>query len=131
MITEYSIAANIKAITEAIEMPVSIDEPSGLMTKLDKLVYIKATSSQTVADAKKHQRDFELKKMKELMNDGYFKTLGSASERNSFLKASCGNVEALYDHAERLDKAVSYAIEGVRTMISLLKTEIEVSRFGS
>lgn len=128
--TIESIEKQTQQIAKIIE--VSIGEggdvmPELMVKKLSALVNISANSAEVVRQAKQLWRNAQHEKIKQLTEDQDADLLKAlpASTLNELVRSSSGRYEALYDYCERLDKRVSYAIDALRTLISLHKSEIE------
>lgn len=124
---EEKIKSNIEAIRKVMEMEVEDGDVHGMLHKLSGLVGISGLSAESVARAKAEYRECQMTVIEGIMEDPEQVKGLSASMTNDYVKAKCGRVEALYDYAERTDKKLSYAIEAVRSMISLYKSELENS----
>ena len=128
METENKLRDNAKVIRAAIELPVPPEDIDGLMGKLNQLINLKGLAANNTASAKAHWRQHQLLAMEGFIEDPLHKLM-SASERTSYIQAKCGNSESLFMLCEAQNKGISYAIEGLRTMISCLKTELEQSKY--
>lgn len=115
---------NSQQIINVIELEISTDDIGGMMDKLNRLVNISGLSAKNVSYAKEKWRSHQVEAIRQ-----HTEQVGNlpASTFNELIKAYCGKYESLFDLAERTDKRLSYAIEGLRSMISLYKTELEHS----
>lgn len=83
------IKANCKLVDEAIEETISIDDPTGCLEKLDKLIVISAMAVRNRANAKQHLRECVLVAIEGVMGTEYQQGL-PASTLNSYIQAKCG-----------------------------------------
>lgn len=123
---------NCDAVRKVIEQEVLQEDPDSLVGKLHDLVNIKGLSANNLANARiLWSEALEFFYTVQMNEDGTLPKSIQATVLKELVKAKAGKFESLYEYAERLDKGVSYAIEGLRTMISLYKTELEESRKGN
>lgn len=113
-----------KSIRMIIDREVDILNIEGLMQKLSDLMNISGLSAEIVPEAKLAYRTAQERVITDLMENP---VQLSASATNELIKARTGTEEAFHDYVVLLDKRISYSIEGLRTMISLRKLEIENS----
>ena len=113
-----------KSVRMTIEREVSILDIEGLLKKLDDLINISGLSSEIVPEAKLAYRTAQERVINDLMENPVEL---SASATNDLIKARTGKEEAFHEYVVLLDKRVSYSQDGLRTMISLRKCEIENS----
>jgi hypothetical protein len=110
------------AIRAAIELEVDKDDLDGLQGKLLRLVNLIGLSSEIKARAITDLKTAELlayaKYKSEKLQPSLFKTVieGETAEHKGKLEL-----------ADRLNAGIAHAIEGLRTIISLKKTEMEKS----
>ena len=115
------IEANIERIVAEIELDITVDDPAGMLNKLNRLVSISALGATSYAEARELYRQAQ--------EDVIRRFIASrpdlpASTLNDFIKAKTGKYEALQLKCERLDNKIGYALDALRTMISLYKEEL-------
>jgi len=118
------IKEHCKAVKELIDKPIDPENRDELVGKLNDLIAISGLSASNMANAKLEWRKAQEVIIEGLMTDPVNL---SASLTNDYVKSRCGMYEAAHEMADRLDKKLGGAIEGLRTLISLHKTEIENS----
>lgn len=106
----------VKTIKAAIELEVTADDLEGLQGKLLRCINLFALSSEMCARATVDLRNAELKVLK---------AEGSGSGITTKLKAMTGEEQGKQELADRLNAGLTHTIEGLRTMISLKKSEFE------
>lgn len=117
---------NIKDKAKSIRMvlgrEVDILNVESLMQKLNDLINISGLSAEIVPHSKLEYRNAQERVILDLMENPVEL---SASTTNDLIKSRTGKEESFYDYCLLLDKRLSYSIDGLRTMISLRKCEIE------
>lgn len=121
---EESLKINCKAVRSVIEIENISGDLVGLTEKLSKLVNISGLAAANVASALLLWRKAQAT-MIESLADNQLKL--STSLLAELIKAKCGRYEALHKMCERLDNKVGYSIEGMRSIISLHKSELQNS----
>lgn len=106
----------VKAIKDAIELEVASEDLEGLQGKLLRCINLFALSSEMCARATVDLRNAELKVLQEH---------GTGTGASMRLKAMTGDEQGRMELADRLNAGLTHTIEGLRTMISLKKTEYE------
>jgi len=124
MDTEQKLRKNCQKVREILQIPVVDGDRDGIIGKLNDLVQISGLTSNNVAASKALYRQAQLTVIEGLWD---VKTPLPASTLNEYIKAKTGNLESLYELCDRQDKRVSYAIDAMRTMISLYKEELSNS----
>lgn len=124
--TEQTIDRDCKAIAAVLDMPVSNDDPAGLAEKLHKLINVCSLSANNVARARAHWMEAKTFAIENAITDGELNKL-PASVLTELVKSKAGRAESFYVLAERTDTRIGYAIDGMRTLISLYKSELENS----
>jgi hypothetical protein len=94
--------------------------------KLLKVSQSSGLAAECKSEAKRLLRAKEVEVLIEIM-DGAPNT--PASIKTAVLKAKCGNEEALYEYAGRINAFISHNIESLRSVISLYKSEMEHSKY--
>lgn len=121
--TEETIARDCAAIAAVLEMEVSNDDPAGLAEKLHKLINICSLSATNVSRARAHWMEAKTFIIESVVTDTEMNKL-PASVLTELVKAKAGRAESLYQLAERHDNKLGYAIEGMRSLVSLYKAEL-------
>lgn len=121
MITYDSIKINCTAIRTAIE-EVTHGDINKVVNKLLKLVNISGLSAENVGNAKEYYREAQLLQMNNVLDD---KPEFGQAMMSEFVKAKCGQAEGLLDEAKYLQNSLGNSIDGLRTVISLHKSEME------
>lgn len=106
----------VKAIKGAIELDVTPEDLDGLQGKLLRCINLFALSSEMCARATVDLRNAELKVLQEH---------GTGTGASMRIKAMTGEEQGRLELADRLNAGLTHTIEGLRTMISLKKTEYE------
>ncbi len=113
-----------KSIRLVIDREVDILNIESLLQKLNDLINISGLSAEIVPSAKLEYRNAQEVVIRDLMENP---TNLPASTTNELIKARTGKEESFWEYTALLDKRLSYSIDGLRTMISLRKCEIENS----
>ena len=114
---------NLNFLRSEMDKSVSSDDTVGMVDKLEKLVSLVGLSAECVAASEK-----ELKKKNLIVlleSDGLNL---SPSVLIKYMDAQCADELAVYKYAERLNAGLSHAMDGLRTIISLHKEEMNKSR---
>lgn len=117
---QKSFTEKIKALRDAIESHVDHDNVDGLTFKINLLINLIGLSAELKARAIKDLKDGELiafaKYRGEKLSPNMMKIVieGETSEERAKLEL-----------ADRLNAGLAHAIDGLRTIISLRKTEME------
>ena len=129
------LATKMNSIREALDAPVSYDQETGEATqanidlvqdKLIKLSSLLGLSAECMAQARKELRNKELEVLAEIQSQ-ISKT--PASIVGKLLSAKTGQEESVLLYADRLNSALVHSIDGLRTIISKYKSELEQSKF--
>lgn len=121
--TEQIIDRDCKAIAAVLDMPVSNDDPAGLAEKLHKLINVCSLSAYTVSRARAHWMEAKTFAIENAVTDSEMSKL-PASVLTELVKSKAGRAESFYQLAERHDNKLGYAIEGMRSLVSLYKAEL-------
>lgn len=112
----------IKAIRDAIEVHVDDDNVEGLVHKLNALSSLIGLSAETKAIAIKDLRTAELiayaKHESKKLQPSVLKIV---------IEGETADEKARLEMADRLNAGIVHCMEGIRTIISLRKTEMEKS----
>lgn len=123
--TPYGIASQIEAISVLIHSEVDTMDIPAIMEKINQLTMYTANAAQLLADAKKNL----LNKQLALISKGLPKDL-SPSIQAKWLQGSLAEEESMVTHCERLNAAITNSIEGLRSILSYAKLELEQQRHG-
>lgn len=110
------------AIRAAIELEVDSSNVDELIGKLDRLVNLIGLSAEIKARAIKDLKDAELIAYSKYKGEGL-----QASMFKIVIEGESSDQRAKLELADRLNAGLAHGIEGLRTIISLRKTEIEKS----
>lgn len=121
-----NIEENIAKIKTAIEIEVDAMDGEAICNKLNDLINISTLSAETLAAAKLAYRKRQEEIISEMLNDSGKELISAlpASTLNELIKSKAAEAESVYDLADRIDKRISYAIDGLRSMSSALKNHI-------
>ena len=111
----------LNAIRKAIDVDVVDVDIESVKNKLLGLTQLMGLSAEANASARKILSMKELSVLQKID-----KTL-SPSIQKEFLSAECFEEEALWEYSDRLNAAITHTIDGLRTVISLYKIEMENS----
>lgn len=112
----------LNSIRAVLDADVSDCDMQSVKDKLLRLTSIMGLSAETMASAKKMLNEKEI----EVFANGKTESM-PASIAKKYLDAHCKEENALYEYADRLNAAIVHTIDGLRTVISLYKTELENS----
>lgn len=118
-----SILLTVRGVTDR---EVSLDDPGGCQQKLLDLVHVSGSISHAESVAKAIYKAQVGSNMTRIIQE--MPELGSANLK----QVAEGQAEIYYGqqiYAERLGRMVSHAIEGMRSIVSLHKTELEQSNY--
>lgn len=113
---------NLNAIRTVIDSDVMDADIETQKNKLIKLTQLTGLAAEAKANAQKVLSMRELEVLRE-----YRDSKVSPSILNKTINAECAEEGALLVYADRINSAISHSIEGIRTVISLYKTEMENS----
>jgi len=118
----------LKVVREMLDEKVSLDDPAGCAEKLMKLVDVSGTVSHAESLAKATFKSSVSNKLVQVMTE--MPEMG-ASNMKQVAEGQCGIYYEQQVYAERLGRMVSHAIEGMRSIVSLQKAQLEQSQYGS
>ena len=121
MINSAEVIKALNEIRAAIDKDVIDVDIDSVKNKLLALTQFMGRSAEANASAKKILQQKELSVM--LSMD---KSL-PPSMQAKLLNAQCWEENAMYEYADRLNSALVHTIDGLRTVISLYKTEMDNS----
>jgi hypothetical protein len=103
-------------IAEEIKRPVSVDSPIDCLEKLNLLVSYLGNSTECLAKSDYHYQKKLADSLEAVSNY-------KATEQKLRLNAMCINEAYCLNFAEKVNKDLHYAIEGLRTIVSAQKNE--------
>jgi hypothetical protein len=112
----------LNAIRTILDMDVSEVDISDVKTKLSKLTSLMGTSAEAIASCKKLLHEKEL----EVFATGKVEKM-APSVANKYLAAMCKEEAAMYDYSDRLHSGLVHCIDGLRSILSYTKSEMENS----
>jgi UDP-3-O-[3-hydroxymyristoyl] glucosamine N-acyltransferase len=114
--------AKLNAIREVIDADVMDSAIEEQRNKLVKLTQLTGLAAEAKAQAHKILSMKELEVMKEFQESKM-----ATSIMSKRVNAECFEEGALLVYADRINSAISHSIEGLRSVISLYKTEMQNS----
>lgn len=120
MKTKEEIIKSLNSIRVMIDTDVSDCDITDVDKKMKHLTQLTGLSAEANASAKKILHKKELEVLRELNKQGL-----PPSIVNSSLKAECFEEIALCEYADRLNSGIVHSIDGLRSSISLYKTELQ------
>jgi len=106
-------------IKEAMDVRVGIDEPNGILEKLNNLSSLLSLNAQCVALSEK----FYNEKLGELCLAKEYKSMQATEKKMLFASLASEEIYVM-QLAEKQSKDVHYCLESLRSMLSYLKTEL-------
>lgn len=113
-----------KSLRMIIDRKVDILDIEALLGKLSDLINVSGLSAEVVPSAKLEYRNKQETVILDLMENPVNL---SASATNELIKARSAKEESFAEYCALLDKRLSYSIDGLRSIISLRKVEIQNS----
>lgn len=95
-------------------------DPDGLAGKISELASLIPSSAEAVAVSEMIYNE----RIGELMDDGKYSGL-NATERKLIFQGKASKEIALMTYTERLNKGISHALDGYRSILSFVKSEME------
>jgi hypothetical protein len=118
--TLEEIGVNLELICDKMSLPVSIDNPEGILTKLNDLSNLLGLNSQCLTSAEMLYN----KKIGELIQSSSVSaSLGAAEKKQLYAYLAATEVRVLRG-AENISRDLHYQLDSLRTMISYLKAEL-------
>ncbi len=115
---------NLNFLRTEMDKEVSSDDTLGMVEKLEKLVCLVGLSAECVAASEKELKKKNLIVLIENKESNY-----SPSVLIKYMDGLSADELAAYKYAERLNAGLSHAMDGLRTIISLHKEEMNKSKF--
>lgn len=119
--TTEEITANLNVIREAIDADVFEADINSVLGKLHRLTCLFGLSAECNSNAKANLHKKELEVIRTIDRSL------PASVQTKTLNAECWEESALLEYADRLNAGLTHALEALRSMISLYKTELQNS----
>ena len=118
--TKEQIKSSLELIQTAIEKPATIDSPTCILEKMEESVNLLGLSSEVYAWSERLYNE----KLGALILAKEFKTLQATDKKMLFASMAAEEI-MLHSKAERLNKALTHSIDGLRSMLSFLKEEVK------
>lgn len=112
-----------------LEAPYAADIPEQVQGRFDSLAVRMARSGKLKADAEYHYNSLLESSIFDVMKKGYEEKL-SASTINKFVEAAARNYKFLYTWADRVNRACTHQHEGLRSVMSTLRSERFANNYG-
>lgn len=109
-----------ECINDVLTAPAEMIEEKNL--KLDRLMILTALAAEVQGQACALYKRKKGEKIRELADEKY-----SANQTVLIAEGEVSEYAGIYEHAQRLSAAITHSIEGIRTQISLYKTELSNS----
>jgi len=118
--TSAEIETNLAYIQEQLAVQVGIESPTCILEKLNNLTNILGMSAEVLAWSEKiyNEKLMEVTLMKQ------YKDL-SATDKKMVFAGILSNEILQHTKSERLNKALTHSIDGLRSMLSFLKEEVK------
>lgn len=112
-----------------LEAEYAADVPGQVQNRFDSLASYMARSGKLKADAEWHYHSLIESSIMDALKKGYERSL-SASTINKFVEAASKNYKYLLTWADRVNRACTHQLEGMRSVISTLRAERYSNNFG-
>lgn len=112
-----------------LEANYSSDNPAAVQQRFDDLGVYMARSGKLKADAEWHYNSLIESAIIEALKKGYEEKL-SASTINKFVEAAARNYKFLLTWADRVNRSTTHQIEGMRSVMSTLRSERFANNYG-
>lgn len=131
----FAIFSFFEGIEEVLNQKVDSSNPSEISDRIGELIGYYSSSSQVCASAEwyrnsvyKHEynRVFDVLKDKEIPKD--LKGMTSPSMLKEYIKSRIADFEYVQTRADRINRAITHTIDGLRSMLSNAKNERSMSR---
>lgn len=110
-----------ESIRMVLDRQVDVQQTEELLTKLNDLINISGLSAEIVPIAKLKYRNAQERVILDLMENPISL---NATTTNDLVKARTGKEEAFLQYAEGLSRKIGYAMESLRSIISMRKQEL-------
>lgn len=124
--TQNEILNNCKLIQAAIDLQVPTGDIDSVEGKMIELVSLMGLSAETMKEAQYHlliQQGLQIDIIRK-SEPGI-----SATNLKMMLGSKLAMESTMYEYAERLNAAITHAVDGLRTSISKYKMEREIARY--
>ena len=118
---EANLRRDLAAIRAILDTQIEDCDESIIQEKIMQLTQISGLAAQSKGTAKKL---LELARLKAMMEMGDTKTGNVAM---AWINASCANAHGLYEYADRINASLTHNIDGLRSVLSYRKSELENS----
>lgn len=112
----------IESVRMVIDRKVDVNDLQGLTEKLNDLINISGLAAENTATSKLDYRRAQECVIMEMIDNPINLPV---STLNDLIKGKTAKAESIMEYAERLDRKASHAIDGLRSILSLKKMEIE------
>lgn len=107
-------------IVKQLKQTADKTDPDGLVGKISELTSLIPSSAQAVAVSEMIYNE----KIGELMENEQFSKM-SATDKKLLFQGKASKEIALMTYSERLNKGITHAIDGYRSILSFVKSEME------
>lgn len=122
--TTTDLETSLSKMQTYLETPAGL-EPQDLLDRIEYLNILIAKSGQLLAKAKFIQDDLINKGLMQAMEDELDKKL-SPSLVNKFVGSGAKNINYLVNWADRINASATHQLDGIRTIISYKKAELNL-----
>ena len=112
------------SVRMVIDRKVDVNDLLGLTEKLNDLINISGLAAENTASSKLAYRKDQESVILELMDNPIDLPV---STLNDLIKGKTADSESMMEYCDRLDRKLSHAIDGLRSILSLKKMEMEKS----
>lgn len=112
-----------------LEASYAADVPEEVQSRFDSLAAYMARSGKLKADAEWHYNELLESSIFEMLKKGYEEKL-SASTINKFVEAAARNYRFLFTWADRVNRSATHQHEGLRSVMSTLRSERFANNYG-
>lgn len=113
-----------KQISDCLKSNADKSDPDGLSGKIQELSSLIPSSAHAMATAELLYNQ----KIGELMENEQFSKM-STTDKKMLFQGKAAKEIALLTYTERLNKGIVHAIDGYRSILSFVKSEMEVTRY--
>jgi hypothetical protein len=125
--TEEEVRGLISGYEALLTKAVNTSDIFEVREHLYELMKALADSCKWLAYCHKLVLNEKMKQTIHILNE--YKSL-SATDKKSIIEGRCSKTIALYTYSERINKALTHSVEGCRSILSELKEELALERFG-
>jgi hypothetical protein len=124
-----SIHKELDEIQAFLEAQYAADVPEQVQMKFDSLASYMARSGKLKADAEWHYNSLIESSIMDALKKGYEEKL-SPSTINKFVEAAARNYKFLLTWADRVNRTCTHQLEGIRSVMSTLRSERFANNYG-